>query len=363
MHSHKQTQLAIIIALIAAFSQQTWAATLLPDEKRTISPITSVESWTLGERSTLNVLPDTGTDFILGLDNSTLNMNGATLFTERAEGINLIGATANLTNTNVTSNVSYGLLVNRDGGSIGGPSSATVTGGSITGMGAGVYATYQSQVKLSGTNVNGIGDGSAEFYVGGTGLALEGATATIENGSTVTGTTYGVHLGADELGGADGANTSLSVSSSTITGTAGSALNIGSRLSDKPANATVMIADGAVLNGGNGLAITVTDTSKANVSVDNSTLNGGILVDQGAAAAVNLNNNSRLTGNVTNVADFGMSNGSSLTGDLTRSTNLDLNNNSSISGNVSQIENFTLNNGSSLTGNLTDATTVDASNG
>lgn len=362
-HPHKLTQLAIAVALMTAFSQQTWGAALLPDETRTIDPTSPVDSWRLGENSTLNVLPGTTTDFIAGQDGSTLNMDGGTVTTSVAEGISLIGATANLNNTNVTSTVSYGLLVNRDGALIGGPSTATVNGGSITGVGAGVFATYQSHVTLSGTTINGTGDGSADPFLGGTGLAVLGGTATVQNGSTVTGTAHGIHLGADETGGDDAANVSLSVSASTITGTSGNALNIGSYLPDRPANATVAITDGSVLNGGNGNAIEVTDTSKANISVDNSTLNGGILVNEGAAATVNLNNNSRLTGNVTNVGTFGLNNGSSMKGDLTGTTDLTLSNNSSISGNVSKVENFKLDNGSSLTGNLTDTTNVSANNG
>ncbi|MCI8208394.1 hypothetical protein AUC61_02495 [Pseudomonas sp. S25] len=275
----------------------------------------------------------------------------------------MFGATAILNNTNVTSTASYGLLVQRDGGSVGGPSRATVTGGSITGADAAVYVTYQSAVSLSGTVVNGIGDGSADPFSGGAGLAVEGGTATVQNGSSVTGSAYGVYLGSDILGGADGGNTSLTVDGSSITGTSQSAIYVASFEPGTPTNATISIANGSVLTGGNGLAIEVANDSSANVLVDNSTLQGGILINPGSTGTVALNNNARIIGDVTNVATMAMSNGSTLTGDLTGSDTLSLNNNSSITGNVSDVTDFTLDNGSSLTGNVSDTTNLSANNG
>lgn len=358
---HKLSRLAMWTSLAIAVSPNLWAGTLIPDEPRTIGPGTPVESWTLGERSTLTVLPGTQTNEINALDGATLNISGGTV-TSAFDAISLIGASTTLDNTNVTSTGGYGLLVQRDGALIGGPSSATVNGGSINGVGAGVYVTYQSAVTLSGVVVNGTGDGSSDPFAGGTGLSVEGGTAVVQNGSTVTGSSHGVYLGSDALSTIDGGNTSLIVDGSNISGTAGSALYIASFEPAIPANASITIANGSALNGGNGLAIEVADNANADVLVDNSTLQGGILVNQGSTASVALNNNARITGDVTNVANMSMNNGSTLTGDLTGSDTLDLNNNSSITGNVSDVTDFKLNNGSSLTGDVTDTTNLSADN-
>ncbi|MFK7700973.1 autotransporter outer membrane beta-barrel domain-containing protein [Pseudomonas caspiana] len=346
-----------------AISPLAWAGALIPDEPRTIGPGSPAESWLLGERSSLTALPGTQLFEITALDGSTLNIDGGTVTSGAAEGITLLGATATLNNTNVTSTASYGLLIERDGSLIGGPSSASITGGSITGVDAGVYVTYQSAVALSGTVVNGIGDGSADPFSGGTGIAVEGGTAIVRNGSSVKGSAYGVYLGTDILGGLDGANTSLTVDGSSITGTSQSAIYVASFEPGTPTNATISIANGSVLTGGNGLAIEVANDSSAVVQVDNSTLQGGILINPASTGTVALNNNARIIGDVTNVATMTMNNGSTLTGDLTGSDTLSLDNNSSITGNVSHVTDFTLDNGSSLTGNVSDTTNLSANNG
>jgi outer membrane autotransporter protein len=77
---------------------------------------------------------------------------------------------------------------------------------------------------------------------------------------------------------------------------------------------------------------------------------------------VTLQNNSVISGNVTNVADFTLNNGSSLSGNLTRTTNLTASNNSSVSGNVSDVQNFNVTGNSSVTGNLSNVTNLSLDN-
>ncbi|MGV8917624.1 MAG: autotransporter outer membrane beta-barrel domain-containing protein [Pseudomonas sp.] len=350
---------AVVLFSISPF---TLAGELIPDLTLTIGPTDPVENWLLNNRATLNTLAGTNTLNITALEGATLNMQGSTVTANRSEGINLIGATANLNNTTVVSTAGFGLQVNRDFSLISGPSTANVTGGSISGVGAGILTTFQSIINLNGTKVTGASDAFLDPLINGSGILLAGANAKVTGGSIVTGETHGIILGNDSIGGATRGNNTLLIDGSTVTGTGSSAVFVSSLDPGVAVKADITIANGAQLNGGNGLALEVGEESTAKVMVDNSRLNGGILVDDTSSANVTLQNGSSLSGNVTNVADLTLNNGSSLSGNLTRSTNLTVSNNSSISGNVSDVENFDLTNNSSFSGNLSNITNLNLDN-
>lgn len=349
------------IASAVVFSVSTHAigGAVPEDDTHVVNPSAPLEAWTLAAGSTLNVLPGANTLEISAVEGSVVNIDSGGV-SSAFEGINLFGASANLNNSTIISTGSYGLLVNRGGAQNSGPSTAVVNGGSISGVGAGVYVTYQSAVTLSGATVNGSGDGSADPFTGGTGLSVEGGTATVQNGSTVTGSAHGVYLGADAFDATEGGNTSLTVQGSIVTGGASSGILVQSFEPDIPANANIVISDGSTVQGGNGLAVEVADNANATVAVDNSTLQGGILVSDNSTATATLSNLAKVNGDVTHVSDVTMSTGSVLTGNLTRTTNLVTSGGSAINGNVSEVENYTLDGGSSLTGNLSNTTNLVA---
>jgi outer membrane autotransporter protein len=349
---------AVVFLAMNSYAQ---AGNIIPDLEVTIGPDDPVETWTLNSGSILNTLPGTNTLNITSFDGGTLNMQGSTVTGGAGEGITLFGSTATLVDTNVTSTGSFGLLINRNA-LVGPPSSASVTGGSISGAGAGIFATFESSVVLNGTVVNGAANGDLPPLVDGSGILLTGSNASVLAGSLVTGANHGVFMTHDSIGGVGEGDNTLLIDGSTVTGTASSALYLGSLDAGTPVSANIIIANGTQLNGGNGLALEVGADSTAQVTVDSSRLNGGILVQDGSSATVLLDNNSSATGNITNVADFTLNNGSSLSGNLTRTTNLTASNNSSVSGNVSDVENFNLTGNSSVTGNLSNVTNLSLDN-
>jgi outer membrane autotransporter protein len=350
------TKLAIAISLIMGGSSETWAANLGPGEEETVNPGDGSESWRLSN-ARLTLTPGATAGSIEAGQGSTLTINGGTV-TSSSAGIYLLNSFATIDGATITSTNDTGLTVDRIGDFIDPPSQAAVSNSTITGMYFGVLVSLGNTLTLSKTDVVGKDDGSG---TGGVGLLSTGGLVTIANGSNVTGDVNGVRLSASSLG-PNPQNAPLTVSGSTITGTAGSAMVVASYYGT-PTDSAISIANGSTLNGGNGLALEVSDNSTVDLTVDNSTLNGGILISNDSTADVSLNNNSRITGDVTHVANMTINNGSTLTGDLTRSDTLSLNNNSSITGNVSDVTDFTLDNGSSLTGNVTDTTNLRANNG
>jgi outer membrane autotransporter protein len=350
------TKLAIAISLIMGGSSETWAANLGPGEEETVNPGDGSESWRLSN-ARLTLTPGATAGSIEAGQGSTLTINGGTV-TSSSAGIYLLNSFATIDGATITSTNDTGLTVDRIGDFIDPPSQAAVSNSTITGMYFGVLVSLGNTLTLSKTDVVGKDDGSG---TGGVGLLSTGGLVTIANGSNVTGDVNGVRLSASSLG-PNPQNAPLTVSGSTITGTAGSAMVVASYYGT-PTDSAISIANGSTLNGGNGLALEVSDNSTVDLTVDNSTLNGGILISNDSTADVSLNNNSRITGDVTQVANMTINNGSTLTGDLTRSDTLSLNNNSSITGNVSDVTDFTLDNGSSLTGNVTDTTNLRANNG
>nr|WP_314583732.1 autotransporter outer membrane beta-barrel domain-containing protein [uncultured Pseudomonas sp.] len=358
-HPYSRTLAAAVV--LFSMSPNVHAGVLIPDLELTIGPDAPVETWVLNSGSILNTLPGTNTLNITSFDGGTLNMQGSTVTGGAIEGINLLGSTATLVDTTVTSTGGFGLQINRNA-MVSAASSASVTGGSISGVGAGIIATFESSVELNGVTVNGAA-GLLEPLIDGGGILLTGGNASVLAGSTVTGSNHGVIMTHDSIGGVDEGNNTLVIDASTVTGTASSAIFLNSLDAGTPVNATIAIVNGAQLNGGNGLALEVGADSTALVTVDGSRLNGGILVQDGSNASVALNNNSSVSGNVTNVADFSLDNGSSLTGNLTRTNTLAVSNNSSVSGNVTEVDSFSVSANSQVSGAVSDVGNLNVSAG
>jgi outer membrane autotransporter protein len=349
------SQLAIAISLAIGLASESGAANLGPGDSAIVNPGDGTENWTLSNAE-LTVNPNATTGSIEAGSGSRLVINAATV-TSAGPGIYLLNSFATIDGATITSTNDTGLTVDRNGDFVDPPSQAAVSNSTITGTGFGVVVSLDNTLVLSNTDVYGKDDGSG---TSGIGLLSTGGLVTIANGSNVTGDITGVRLSANFLG-TDPENAPLTVDGSTITGINGSGIVVASYYGT-PTNSVISITNGSTVNGGNGLALEVSDDSTVDLSVDNSTLNGGILISDDSTANVALNNNSRIIGDVTNVANMTMNNGSTLTGDLTQSDTLSLNNNSSITGNVSDVTDFTLDNGSSLTGNVTDTVNLSASN-
>ncbi len=206
----------------------------------------------------------------------------------RTLGVSLLSSTGNFQGAIIENDAGEGLRLARHSGL--NPSSATVVGSSISGVGNGVQLSRGSQIVLSDTRVHGKDDGNTGFLGGGLGLALFDGNATVTNGSVIVGDRNGVLLSADSGTGAGQQTASLVLDGSHVQGVNGSAIRVGSFRDDFPVTATVLIRNGATLEGGNGTLVEVANNSTANVTVQNTGLVGNFDVATGSTLDLTLSN-------------------------------------------------------------------------
>jgi outer membrane autotransporter protein len=354
-----KTPLSCAVLLALSLTTQLAAAGTLDGRTATVNPGDAAETWQLLNVATLDTTAGSVTDRIVANSGSTVNLNGSETKTSTGDAVTLNQSIGNFTGATITSTGGFGLVLATDLAGTPG-TRATVTGSTITGVGRGISNAF-GNLSLSNTTVIGNDDGRSGFLRGGVGLALITGSANIGNGSTIIGNNNGIVITPDSTGGTNVAS-SLVVDNSTVTGTTGSAIIMGSFSNNRPSTSTVIIQNGSTLSGGNGVILEVANNSTADIRVDNSRLTGDVLVNTGSTAEVLMQNNAALSGNVTNVGNFTLNNGSSLTGNLTDTTNLNVNNNSSVSGNIANVENVNLTGNSSLSGNLSNVENLSLDN-
>lgn len=350
-------RLATTAALMLGCSGTAWGANLGPGQSAEVDGTSPPEAWTL-TNALLDVTQGGQTNAINATFFSALNMDGGTV-NAVGQAVTASNSDAVITGSTITSSGSAALVVTRNGDfSISPASTVSVFDSTLNGVGTGAAISFESQLQLSGSTVTAALSGTGR----GTGIQMLDGTVSLENNTRVTGQVNGVQMSSEVLAAPVDLAT-LSVDASTVVGTTGSAILVSPiNPTGRPTNAQISVANGSVLQGGNGLAIELQNRSTATVLVDGSSLNGGILVDDTSSANLTLQNNSAISGNVTNVADLTLDNGSSLSGNLTRTTNLTASNNSSVSGNVSDVQNFNVTGNSSVTGNLSNVTNLNLDN-
>lgn len=220
----------------------------------------------------------------------------------RTLGVSLLSGTGNFQGATIANTTSTGLVLARFNN--GDASSATVANSSISGVGRGVSLSRGSQIVLSNTQVHGADNGASGFLGGGIGLALLDGNATVSNGSRVVGDKHGVLISADSSSGPGQQTASLVLDGSHVQGVNGSAIMVGSFSDNRPVTATVTLQNGATLEGGNGTIIEVANNSTANVTVLSSALQGNLDVSAGSTLDLSMSNASTLIGDV-NIAEGG----------------------------------------------------------
>ena len=360
------------------------AATLGPGTTGVVNAGSPTTFWTLTD-ATLQVNPGGATLGISAQSGSTLNLNGAGVSSvdpasqPNAPGVTLIISDGVITDSTISSVNDIGLSVNRQVSGVGGGSTAAVTNSSISGFGRGLNVVGNSTATLVNTQVTGTGSGLGGVIADGVGLTVIGGALATQGGSA-TGSNRGAVLTADNGGRI---TPSLTLDNTALTGTAGSAILIGTVVGTVT-NASVVVQNGSTLNGGNGVilevgqAATAGRASNVNFIADDSRLVGNVDVIQGSIADITLRNNATLTGNMTNINSLNMkaasmtgnvislpgsptqvimADSSSFTGSMTDVASLSLNA-STMTGNVTEssgsVASVTLANGASLTGTLSN---------
>lgn len=288
----------------------------------------NVESWQLSQNATLNIdqaqtlgivarqsrVNSAGafTQQISATDGSELNLSGTTVKGGNARaGVEIINSTATISGNSAISSDRLGLQVGRNVNSNSG-SQATVSASTIRGVSGGARATAFSNLEFSGSIIEGTGTGSY-------GVALLSGAASATEGTQILGGQNGVTLGLEHAGLPA---SQLLLRGSSVEGKSGSALVVDYDGTSAAAS-RIDVFDGSNLTGGNGTIIEVTglgnaevnversdllgnvqvsDTSVGSLSFKQASLTGDVVADAGSTATVALEQNSRLTGVMTNVA-------------------------------------------------------------
>lgn len=295
-------------------------AKLIENATENVGSSDLVDDYQLGN-ATLNVVD--GATLDIHAHNSAINVSaGSTVFgsvhaqggsrvvldnsriAASDSGLRLLSSSALITDSTVSSSEGIGLVVSRYATDTQG-STATVIGSAISGESGAAAVTGNGLLELDRSMLLGTG---ANSY----GLSLQSATAVARQ-SSITGGLNGIVLSADRH--LPGPNT-LVLDQSHVEGGTGSALLV-EAFRGHAATADIEVRNGSTLTGGNGSLLEVTGGSTANMNVDNSRLEGNVIVEAGSSAHLKLGNFSSLTGRLENVSslDIGANSFWNLTGD------------------------------------------------
>ncbi|WP_122573620.1 autotransporter outer membrane beta-barrel domain-containing protein [Pseudomonas viridiflava] len=222
---------------------------------------------------TLNITVEPGAGLVL--DGSSVTGTGA--------GVSLLNATADIVGTTITG-TTIGL-------SLGGIS--TVPGGSS--------ATVQDSVisaGLIGVQVGTFGEftaRNAQISGGSMGMQMGNGRASIYGGTVSGGNGVAINPGSDLS-----IPNTLILDGATVQGTTGAAILVGDYGLPSTA-AQIYVNNGSTLQGAKDVLLEVTGSASANMTVDNSRLNGDVIAQEGATAHLVLQNSATLTGNLQNV--------------------------------------------------------------
>ncbi|WLI15459.1 autotransporter outer membrane beta-barrel domain-containing protein [Pseudomonas wuhanensis] len=264
------------------------------------------ESWDLSQNATLTV--NGAQTLSITSDSSTLNVNtgGTTQQISASNGssVNLSGATvsgigglaavllsnsdATIDNSTITGN-RVGLQAVRNAATQTG-SKVTVTGNStITGVLGGALVSAYSTLDVTDSTIQGTG---ATSY----GIRLRSGQATARS-STIVGGQNGVLIDLDPN---DVQPAVLAIENTTVQGHSGSAILV-DFANGATSTATISLSNSRLL-AGNDTLLDVRGGANTSMTVNGSTLTGNIVTEQGSTTQLILQNDSVLTGRLENVA-------------------------------------------------------------
>ncbi len=319
----KMMKVPTITFLMFAAVQSTAQAGHLVGESKTIDGTAPKSDWQLDQNSELTVngaraghilannsalIANAGSriDDIRATQGSFVSLNGATVNSNHAEfgAVRLDDSDAQIRGSDITSHTTIGLQAfqsyNSDKGAV-----AEVFDSSIRGVIGGAVANGNSELHFERSTVEGTG---ADSF----GILLDSATATASQ-SRIVGGKNGVVF-SDDLG--DSGVGRLVLDNSSVEGRTGSALVVNGEYGSST-EVEIDVRNGSTLTAGNGTLLEVNGGATANMQVDNSRLNGNVIVEDGSAAHLSLQNNAGLTGQLKNVSSLNVGDASfwELTGD------------------------------------------------
>lgn len=271
-------------AYIDTFELQN--ATLNVIDGRTLDVYANASSLNVSQNSLIM-----GTVVAQGGSNVNVGASRVTASGAFQTGITLLSSTAQINDSVISSADYHGMVVGKFTTSTQ-ASTATANGSVIVGATGGAAVTGGSLLETVNSQV--VGTGADSF-----GLSLQSATARAYQ-SNITGGRNGVEMSYDRY--APGANTLL-LDQTHVTGVTGAALLVqGAR--GQGAVADIVVRNGSTLTGGNGNLLEVKGNSTANMRVENSRLQGDVIVESGSQAHLKLNDRASLIGRMENVSSL-----------------------------------------------------------
>lgn len=289
--------------------QGTAQAGYLIGESKTIDSSEVSNDWQLDQKSelTLNgaraqsirannsaLIVNAGSrvDDIRATQGSTVALNGAHVESSNPTwgAVRLDDSTATITGSTLISHSNFGLQVFQSANSPQG-GVAEVFSSVIQGVAGGATAQGNSELHFNqNTWVEGTG---AESF----GVRLDSGALVTASQSTLIGGKNGVVM-TNQLNSAEAGK--LVLDNSHVEGRTGSAIVVEGRPGRVP-TVEIEVRNGSTLTGGNGTLLEVNSGASASMNVDNSRLNGNVIVEDGSTAFLNLQNNAGLTGQLKNV--------------------------------------------------------------
>lgn len=325
------------------------AGTVPAGQSQAIDVNTPVETWVVETGATLTG-SGASTLGITGVAGATVNLTNSTVTPDGVngltQGIALTNASATLNNSTVTSAQGIGILAARNINSAGGSQVTLGNNSVVRGLVGGLAGNRFSDLTVQDSTVEGTGANSF-------GIRLhEGALSA--SGSTITGGLNGLIVGTD-ANASTVIQSSIVLDSTQVEGQSGSAIVVGYSPANIPGVANIQVRNGSTLIGGNGTLLEVRTGAAADLLVDNSTLAGNIVVDEGGSGNVVLQNAAALTGDMQNVTSATLNNQASMTGNVLGASSVVINNASTLTGNLQDVANVSINNRSVMVGDVMGA--------
>ncbi|EKT4479173.1 pertactin family autotransporter [Pseudomonas putida] len=231
------------------------------------------------------------TEQIFLREGGALEFNGSSIIATD-DGVLTEGGAQAIINGSSIASEGRGVVVARS--SVGG-SAVWLSGSTVTGKDGGAAVASTSELHLNGSKVQGTGPGSAGVRMVNGWLEAKG--------SQIIGAQEGILVSGDGTVG----EARVELDGSQVVGQDGAAMVVaGGR--QGPAAAKITVSNGSQLSGSNGNLLEVRNQSNAELTVENSHLEGNIWAEQGSSAAVMLDKQATLTGQLENVGKLTIGN-------------------------------------------------------
>lgn len=240
-------------------------------------------------------------------EGGALELNGSSIVAAD-DGVLMEGGAQAIINGSTIASEDRGVVVAR---SRAGGSAAWLNGSSVTGKNGGAAIASTSELHLNGSTMQGTGPGSA-------GVRMFNGWLEAQD-SQVIGAQEGILVNADGTTG----QARIDLDGSQVVGQDGAAIVVaGGR--QGAAAAKITVSNGSKLSGSNGNLLEVRNQSEAELIVENTHLQGNVWAEESSRAAVTLDKQATLTGQLENVGKLTIGNqsrwnmvGDAFVGDLT----------------------------------------------